>query len=439
MAKVIVKDELMGSGKSTRMIEQINESPIETRWIIVAPFLSECHRYAGTTADEETGKLQSPLRDEQGMVIYDHTKGCAISGRHFYHPEKRGTSKVEHISRLVQEGKDIVTTHEALKLFTPDTIANIKDAGYNLVIDESLEVIKQHPLRLARRKMLLESKAVYTDDNQVLRWNPEYSMEDKYDHEDESGWSWEQRVKALCDNGSLILVEDETGKNRDIFMWEYPSDFLKAFDTVYVMTYMFEGSVLQKYLKYHSLPYTIEYGILRPLDTSLITIIDNPNLNRIGERVNAFSVSDQKKKVGQKDSVHVKTTINNLENYFKNKTYMKSKGNQRLWTCLQEAKTTYSGRGYSKRHLPFNTKAINDYRDTCHLAYIFNVYMQPEPYKYLANRGEEYAPSEEVFALSEMLQWIYRSRVRDNLPVTIYVPSIRMRELLVDWLYSTPS
>lgn len=436
---MIVKDELMGSGKSTRMIKQINESPAETRWIIVAPFLSECHRYAGTTIDEETGELQSPLRDEQGKVIYDYTKGCAVSGRHFYHPEKRGISKVEHISRLVQEGKDIVTTHEALKLFTPDTIANIKDAGYNLVIDESLEVIKQHPLKLARRKMLLESGAVYTDDNQVLRWNPEYSMEDKYDHEDESGWSWEQRVKALCDNGSLILIEDETGKNRDIFMWEYPSDFLKAFDTVYVMTYMFEGSVLQKYLKYHNLPYTIEYGIIRPLDTSLITIIDNPNLNRIGERVNAFSVSDQKKKVGQKDSVHVKTTINNLENYFKNKTYMKSKGTQRLWTCLQEAKTTYSGRGYSKRHLPFNTKAINDYKDTCHLAYIFNVYMQPEPYKYLASRGEEYAPSEEVFALSEMLQWVYRSRVRDNLPITIYVPSIRMRELLIDWLYSEES
>ena len=42
--------------------------------------------------------------------------------------------------------------------------------------------------------------------------------------------------------------------------------------------------------------------------------------------------------------------------------------------------------------------------------------------------------SEESFALGEMVQWIYRSQIRNGKPITVYVPSKRMRELLIDWL-----
>ena len=33
-----------------------------------------------------------------------------------------------------------------------------------------------------------------------------------------------------------------------------------------------------------------------------------------------------------------------------------------------------------------------------------------------------------------MLQWIFRSQIRMDLPINIYIPSRRMRELLEDWL-----
>ena len=35
----------------------------------------------------------------------------------------------------------------------------------------------------------------------------------------------------MCDNGSLVLVEDEMG-GRNLFIWEYPLSFIKAFDKV---------------------------------------------------------------------------------------------------------------------------------------------------------------------------------------------------------------
>ena len=41
---------------------------------------------------------------------------------------------------------------------------------------------------------------------------------------------------------------------------------------------------------------------------------------------------------------------------------------------------------------------------------------------------------EDVFALSEMVQWIWRSAIREGNPINIYVPSSRMRSLLQRWL-----
>src|SRR5690625_2573690 len=165
----------MGTGKSSRMIDTINSSCPSSRWIVVVPFLAECHRYAGTIIDKESKEKQLPKKDDKGRVIYTGG-GCSLSGRKFCHPQSGHLTKVEHIERLVNEGKDIVTTHAALRLFTPSTILAIKDAGYRLVIDEELECIRPHPVSMHRRKMLLDSGSVYVDDDGLLRWNPEFEV-----------------------------------------------------------------------------------------------------------------------------------------------------------------------------------------------------------------------------------------------------------------------
>jgi len=41
---------------------------------------------------------------------------------------------------------------------------------------------------------------------------------------------------------------------------------------------------------------------------------------------------------------------------------------------------------------------------------------------------------QDTYALAEMLQWIFRSRIRNDEPIDIYVPSERMRSLLIKWL-----
>ena len=41
------------------------------------------------------------------------------------------------------------------------------------------------------------------------------------------------------------------------------------------------------------------------------------------------------------------------------------------------------------------------------------------------------------YALSEMLQWIWRSAIRDGKEINLYIPSKRMRTLLTDWIDET--
>ena len=41
---------------------------------------------------------------------------------------------------------------------------------------------------------------------------------------------------------------------------------------------------------------------------------------------------------------------------------------------------------------------------------------------------------EDGFALSEMLQFIWRSAIRDGKEIWVYIPSVRMRNLLEQWI-----
>ena len=41
---------------------------------------------------------------------------------------------------------------------------------------------------------------------------------------------------------------------------------------------------------------------------------------------------------------------------------------------------------------------------------------------------------EDVWALSELIQWLFRSAIRENKEINLYIPSSRMRSLLKEWL-----
>lgn len=75
-----------------------------------------------------------------------------------------------------------------------------------------------------------------------------------------------------------------------------------------------------------------------------------------------------------------------------------------------------------------NARATNRYRDRRYLAYMVNLFPSPIYYNFFQDKGV--APDKDRWSLSMMVQWIWRSAIRDGKEITIYVPSGRMRGLL---------
>ena len=79
-------------------------------------------------------------------------------------------------------------------------------------------------------------------------------------------------------------------------------------------------------------------------------------------------------------------------------------------------------------------RATNDYAGRTNLAYLINRHLNPGLVQFMKSNDIEM--NADLFAVSEMIQWVWRCRIRymDGTKVKLFVPSKRMRDLLGKWL-----
>jgi hypothetical protein len=240
-------------------------------------------------------------------------------------------------------------------------------------------------------------------------------------------------------------------------LWRLNPDTLKAFKSVHVLTYLFKDSFLQAYLDINKIPYfirnkteeealqeTINGSVLKPFHKLIHPdelILEPKNFkNKDLQTIYPMSSSWFKKyrsiyKVADTNILRTK-----LKTYFQKEltfTGKKSKKENRLWTTLIKAQTLLVGSGYKDKNsfLAFNTRATNSYINMNHLAFIYNVfYPQRRVYSYLKSKGVDISSMEDAYALSTLIQWIFRSSVRKGEHIDILLPSSRMRDLLDKWI-----
>ena len=242
-------------------------------------------------------------------------------------------------------------------------------------------------------------------------------------------------LKKLCLNKNVFFV------NNTLLMWTFPIEIFKAFKEVYVLTYMFKGQIHRYYYDLYNIDYEYksihningEYVLGNYIDNydlteikSKINILDD-KINVIGEEEYSLSKAWYKK---NKNKLLIVQLQKNIENYFKNK--INGKSSENMWTTFKEYKGKLQGRGYTKGYIPLNARATNDFCDKFNLAYCANRYLNPIIKQFFIERGVEV--NEDIYALSELLQCIWRSRIRNGGSINLYIPSLRMRTLLTDWL-----
>lgn len=423
-----VCDAIMGSGKSSAAITYMNEHP-DRKFIYITPYCDEAKRI----------KL-----------------GCP--DLHFVEPSDRVPSgkftKTGHTLQLLQQGRNVATTHQAMKFYTSEIIQVAREQKYTLIIDEdvqTLENVKFHPGDL---RLLVAAGYLSFDGMRYTVINDEYNgtafasifrlmksreltLGPTTVEDEDDGYDFE-----YCDGEDCVVEVDGAKK---LVYWALPPSLITAFEEVIVLTYMFDSSDIHHMLRMNGIPYDHIY-VQRTADgqfcfadsfsympeiagnlANYIHILDHRKMNKLGDDKYALSCAWY----GRDDNADL--VRKHLHNLF-SVVFGDVPSVNRLWSVYKRAVSKVKGFGYTKRWIPMNMRATNDYRNCTVLAYPVNIFLNVGVKLYYRQFGIEL--SDDRYALSTMIQWIWRSAIRDGKEINLYLPSSRMRNLLTDWMES---
>lgn len=402
----------MGSGKTTAAINYVNAMPPDQKVMFIVLYNDEVKRIKTACKNKD---LQEPTY-ENGRKLYG-------------------------LRELLSNGENIVSTHALLELLEEEDIRLIKEQNYICFIDETISCISayneedsdcyMHPKDI---EVLTNYYSSIEESTGLLKWNvPDY-IDGRFINE-----------KKLMDNNRLMM--NSSGKLFKVF----PISILMAFKKIYVLTYIFEGSIMYCYIKQHGIEYKNLYitgdclenltitdnptnkVVVKKNYRELINILDDDKLNKIGEGYYDLSVGWYMKRATNKDKKKLQL---NMRNFFEHKVGAKAK--ECLWTTFSSQKSELSSsdngkyKRYSDCFASINMRASNNWSDRTAVAYLVNRFMNLDICKYFEN--DDIRPDQNLFALSEMLQFIWRSAIRKNKPINLYIPSSRMRGLLENWI-----
>nr|DAN13853.1 MAG TPA: Cas system-associated protein [Caudoviricetes sp.] len=402
--KVNIVDAIMGAGKTQSIMNYINASDDDEKFLVITPFLDEIKRYRAYCYSKN---FKTPT------FLKDNDKG----------------SKLNDLKKLIDKGENIVSTHALFQKFDNELIDLCRAKNYTLIMDEVANVIEEYPLT---KQDFIVLKNTYVDINpntKQLIWKKEYEdYQGKFENE-----------KRLCELGSLVCYGDS------LMVWLFPIETFNSFRNIYILTYYFEMQMQKYYYDYYGVQYTywsvagnsMKTYHLIPYDktikytsydySKLIHICEIDKLNMIGDRDTDLSFSWYNR---NKNNASMKVLKNNLYNFFHN--VRENKSNDNIWTTFKEYQNALKGKGYTKGYLPCNCRATNDYINRTSVAYLVNRYLNPFIKNFFTMNN--ISVDEDGFALSEMLQFIWRSAIREGKDIWVYIPSIRMRNLLKQWV-----
>ena len=415
--KVTVIDSIMGSGKTTSLINMMNENT-EEKFIYITPY-----------------------RDEIDRVIDNCPNRYFETPKNFDKINLKTCTKYEDLIKIIEQDINVVSTHALFQTFDENIIKVLKEHKYTLILDEVAQVVEEINISSDDIRMLINDGVITVNENKRIIW-----LNDNYDGEF-------IKYKESFKNGEVYLYGDS------VIIWCFPCEIFNCFDKVIISTYLFRGQLQCYYFQVNNIEFEYksavksindkgeyEFNIVDYMEeydykslSKLINIYEG-KLNAVGEdkdgRKKPLSSTWYKEATGEK----LKLVQNNTYNYFRN--ICNKKSNEVLWTVFKfraETPETKNNRmtkikpnGYNKSFESCNCRATNSYRDRDTVAYLINRYNSPVIINFFKDRGAEI--DEDAFALSEMLQFIWRTAIRDGKPINVYIPSKRMRTLLKDWL-----
>lgn len=434
---IYVVDALMGAGKTSAAINYMN-SHKDRHFLYITPYLSETERIRKACPD-----LSFVLPSNQS--------------------KETGYRKSSDMLNLVRQQRNVAMTHELYCRSDASVIDAIAAGKYTVIIDEIIDVFEKPDYSQDDIDAAVKAGFLSPDKEHSTKENVFYTAgETKY------GGGVFNNLIRVGEMRRLVKCANATGPERYV-CWMLHRELFEASVDTYVMTYLFDGSLMDAFFKLNKLSYT-PMSVKRTPDgyqfdpqgevpayaksiKDLLIICDREKLNRIGDAETALSKSwyrtncylTEKKAPRHPGGKRYRKTDaektgadwlrNNLNVFYK--YYCDEPTNRRLWCAFKDYIGMIRGKGYYKCYIPWNTRATNDYSDKTALAYLVNTYINPSIKIFLESAGVKF--DQDRYALSYLVQWIWRSAIRNGQRVYLYLPSSRMRRLLNEWMDSLVS
>lgn len=414
--EIKIIDSIMGSGKTSAAINYMNED-LSKSFIYITPYLDEVERVISSCNSERC--FGDRISNDDVCESLNVING-------FVQPDLSKGSKTRSLKSLIKRGACIATTHAMFNNFDDEIMELISSKGYELILDEAANVVQPYGDIKKSDKDLLFENFLKVGDKGQLTWT-DSTYDGKFNE-----------IKRLCELGSLCCYGEKT-----LMLWLMPVKAFSCFNKVTILTYMFEGQLQKYYYDLYNINYSygiayknklgkycfkdVETPVKQTINSSLIEILENETLNKIGvgDRFLSKASYERFKKNGT-----ISCLKTNCENYVRH--IVNCKSDEVAWTCFKDYKALVKGKGYTKGFIPSNMRASNEYRTRNVGMYLVNIYVNPVITNFFSLYDVHI--NQEAYALSEMIQWIWRLAIRDGKPIKLYIPSKRMRDLLKNWL-----
>lgn len=415
-----VIDSLCGSGKTTFIFEHMKQNK-DKKWIFVSPYLKE-------VGDEFTqGRIKTELPELNFVVPV------------------ASPTKTASFERLVKKGHNIAITHSLFIQFSPAIAKLIKEQEYHLVIDETIDLVTFYEdLSTEDVEVLILAGMVVTGEKGKLCWNeerfPNYVGRDS-------------RIKQLCELECLWLYGD------NVLIQRIPPAIINACSSVYILTYLFSASLMRCWMDLNQVEWEYYYPdslldakSLKSKIREHLKIVDIPKpikeiqTDKQGKLLPyTFSSSWYKRVAPLKDGQLKEESkiLNKMKESMSNVVRESFPKGKVFWTTFKAYEGALVNTGYKRARkneegvllspfVPKNMRASNEYRGFSNCIYTINIYPHTSVVEHLASFGI-YVDKDE-YALSELIQFIFRGSIRLHKDMYVCILSQRMENILRDWV-----
>lgn len=401
MTEFNVIDSLMGTGKTSWIIEQMNKADFTDKFIYITPYRAEIERVMESVKER-------PIKTPDNS----NAEGRKLRG----------------LKDLVSSGYDIVSTHQLLRTADDELIELVKENGYKLIIDEAMEVVNEVNINPRDIQRLQANEDISIEENGQVSWTGDDDFDTRFTD-----------IYYLARAGTLYIVR---GK---MLVKIFSDEVMRSFESVTVMTYLFGYTQMAAWFEMNGFKYEksavqfneqigeyelVSYDIHNEDREALYSLMDiDEGKYTVQLSHLSYTTTGLNKLPRFSDSLKEFDTIERVvRNFLDANKDGKEKG---YWTILKSVKDHIIPRGYARRHISLNLRATNEYADAPALVYLSDRYLNPMQMSFFEDRGVTY--NQEGWALSELLQFIYRSRIRNGKKVSLLIPPKRMRLLLQKW------